>query len=63
VAGALRKLSVGLCRGDSIADWASIGALADFIGSAFSSRSSLPTDTYIEQCLLAVCKDAVCATA
>jgi hypothetical protein len=48
VAGALRELSVGLCRGNLMAYRASLGVLARFSGSSFRPGLSLPTDGHVE---------------
>jgi hypothetical protein len=48
VAGALRELIVGLCRGNFLAHQASLGVLARPSGSAFRPGLSLPTDGTME---------------
>jgi hypothetical protein len=48
VAGALRELSVGLCRGNFLAYRASLGVLARSSGSSFRPGLSLPTDGHVE---------------
>jgi hypothetical protein len=48
VAGALRELSVDLCRGNFMAYWASIGVLARSSGSAFRPGLPLPTEGHVE---------------
>jgi hypothetical protein len=48
VAGALRELSVGLCRGNFIVYRASLGVLARSCGSGFRPGLSLPTDDPVE---------------
>jgi hypothetical protein len=48
VAGALKELSVGLCRGDFMAYRASLGVLARSSGSAFRPGLSLPNGSHVE---------------
>jgi hypothetical protein len=48
VVGALRELSVGLCRGNFRAYRVSLGALARSSGSSFRPGLSLPTDGPVE---------------
>jgi hypothetical protein len=48
VAGALRELSVGLCRGSILAFWASLGVLARSSSSGFRPGLSLPTNGHAE---------------
>jgi hypothetical protein len=46
--GPLRELSVGLCRGNFMAQRASLGVLARSSGSAFWPGLYLPTDGHVE---------------
>jgi hypothetical protein len=48
VYGALRELSVGLCRGIFLSYRASVGMLARSSGSSFRAGGSVPTDECIE---------------
>jgi hypothetical protein len=46
--GALRKLSVGLCRGNFLPYRASVGMLARSSGDSFRAGLSVPTDKRME---------------
>jgi hypothetical protein len=48
VVGALRELSVGLCKGHFMAYRASLGVLATSSGSAFRPGLPSPTDGHVE---------------
>jgi hypothetical protein len=48
VHGALRELSVGLCRGNCLAYQASVGMLATSSGVSFRAGLSVPTDECME---------------
>jgi hypothetical protein len=48
MAGALRELSVGLCRSNFMAHRASLDVLARSSGSAFRPGLSVPTDSHVE---------------
>jgi hypothetical protein len=48
VAGALRELSIGLCRGNFLAYRASVGVLARASGASFRAGMCMPTDECLE---------------
>jgi hypothetical protein len=48
VNGALRELSVGLCRGNFFAYRASVGMLARCSGASFRAGMRVPTDECVE---------------
>jgi hypothetical protein len=63
VNGALRELSVGLCRGNFLLYRASVGMLARSSGASFPAGMSLPTNECVELCCVVFACDVLLACA
>jgi hypothetical protein len=61
--GALRELSVGLCRGNFFAYRASIGMLARCSGARVRAGMRVPTDECVEYCFVVFACDVLLACA
>jgi hypothetical protein len=63
VNGALRELSVGLCRGNFFACRASVGMLARSSGASSRAGMRVPIDECVEQCCVVFACDILPACA
>jgi hypothetical protein len=56
VAAALRELSVGLCRGNYLMHWASLGALAGVAGRGFHPGGDPPVEDVCDDRCFGCCR-------